>query len=892
MLLTYKALVQSHFSRAVSTAVFLIAAIQVQPVHLFGQAPPKTAPAAQDSWTQRHHKPVFGDPGYLPPTGASAPTSPAVPQFKGNVTVFEPLPNGVYQALARQTNCSLDLISFAGSQLTLVDRTTGYQDELHRLAQLTTVPDRFPGGCIDPVLGETAHFGTLLGKASNGDYIGAIGQLNGTETAITTYVYHTESQTFETHQNAVGNDAGSISVYDFNGDGILDMVVPYGNGSTGGVAVLLSNADGTFKAAVKYALPFFPASLVLNDFNGDGKADIAAVGSTAAGKPEIGVLLNKGNGTFGAAKITSAPYYAYWMVSADFNGDKKADLALSNGSLLFGNGDGTFTAAPNPWNANAPFPAEFNGLVARDFNHDGNIDLAAVSSVGESVVILLGNGKGQFGLKATYSSIFGAFTIGSSDLDGDGNLDLVLGEYGGGGFSMGVNSLGAFQVLMGKGDGTFESAALYPRAGMVQTAGLSSFAVGDFNGDGKIDLLGQRITLKDAIITGNPSLVVLKGDGAGDFTAGTPSPLQTQSEYDLQAADLRGDGKLDALTIDNSSSTESPLAMHVYLGNGDGTFQAGTAYALPGAPANFAVGDINGDGKPDVVVLIDSENAFGLTIPGKPGLYELINKGDGTFDAPKLIDGKMTAGSKVVLADLGNGKMDIVVQENGTSYSTPPAAGGVLVYLGKGGGAFEAGVKYLADTYGGGALAVADVRGKGKMDIVTTTAVLSKGFLTGSDVTVLPNNGNGTFGAPIKTAQAEQVPFLTDLAVADFNGDGKLDVALGSCCGSANTYLLLGNGDGTFQAPAALGVGGSSTSLTAVDITGTKYPDLIVASSANTISTDIVVLMNLYGANLTATSTVRSAPAATTPASGAAQSNTPGGSAPDAAPVHTGRAMF
>lgn len=803
-------------------------------------------------WVQQHYRSIQNDADILSFSVANVGTAPTVPSFKGNVTTFQPLSAGTYQALLRASNCSLSLLTFSYSPATLVSKTPGYQDTLHRLAQLTSTPDKFKGGCTDPIRGEMAHFGTIIGKTSKGEYIGAVGQLNGLETAITTYIADTATGKMISATNKVGPNAGLISVADLNGDGYNDMVVPFeANGANGSIAVLLGNPNGSFKPAIKYALPFVPEAVTLNDFNGDGKVDIAAVGETLAGKPEVAVLLNKGNGSFRAAKTTSAPTNGYFLVSADFNGDKKADLTWGDGTILLGNGDGTFKVSPHRWSENLAGPAYFNGLVARDFNHDGKVDIAAVTEVGQSVVILTGNGNGTFTPKAAYSSIFGVYELTASDLDGDGNEDLVLGEYGDGGFSLGTDSVGSFQVLMGNGDGTFQGAPLYPGFGMTQTAGVRSFAYGDLTGDGKVDLLGQSASISD---TTQKSLSVLKGNGFGKFAQGPVSPLQSPDEFDVHAADMRGNGKLDALTIGSTSATDTTPALHVYFAKGGGSFEIGSAYTLPGQPSNFAVADINGDGKPDVVVLIVGVNQFGETVPGKPGLYELLNKGDGTLKPAKLIDGKVKAGSTLVLASLGNGQTDIVVQQNGNQYAAPPVPGDVLVYLGRGNGTFLPAVQYLPDTFGGGALAVANVLAKGKPDIVTTVASYDSKTksLNDSRLVVLPNKGDGTFGKAISTPQADRVPSLTDIAVADFNGDGKLDVVQGDCCGLANTYIFFGKGDGTFQAPMTLAIGASSTSVTAVNLTGAKYPDLVLASSANELGSDVVVLQNLYGANLPA----------------------------------------
>lgn len=787
-------------------------------------------------------------------------------EFKGNLTALEPLSNGSYPGLLRQSDCSISLLTAAkAGSYALEGETPNYQDTLHRYAQLTTTPDQFKGGCTDPVLGQMSNFATIVGKTSQGYEIGAIGTLNGNETGINTYVYDAVNQKLvSSASNPTGPNSGDIAVGDLNGDGINDMVVPVQGDSTaqsGSVAVLLGNADGTFQSAVLYPVPFVPYGVVLDDFNGDGKPDIVVSGTVGSGgthTPALATLLGNGDGTFQPAATTgqdtSATTAAFYMAAADFNGDGKLDIAGSNGTLWLGNGDGTFTVAAHPWTSYAPLASDYLGITAADFNHDGKTDLAVVTWGNQSVAtILLGNGDGTFTAKASYPLIYGAVKITTTDLDGDGNLDLVLGSSGEGGFGSDVNTNGALQVLMGNGDGTFQDSAYYPDAAMSQSQGIRSFAVADVNHDGNLDLVGKGQTS-----SGQDAIAVRFGDGKDDFSPGPVSALQSANEYDLQTADMNGDGNIDVLTLGDTSTSDATPALHVYLGNGDGTFQAGASYSLPSVPWNYAVGDINGDGKPDVIVLSEPPNGFSQAGPGAPGIYELLNNGDGTLAAPKLIDGTVTAASSIAMADLnGDGDMDFVVQQDGNDSSSPPVPGDVVVYLGHGDGTFATGVPYLANTYGGGALAVADINGDGISDIVTDTATDSGGNLVNSVLTVLPGKGDGTFGSPITTPQSDNIPFLTDIAVGDFNGDGKLDVAQGDCCGYSQSWMLFGNGDGTFQAPVALSIGGSSTSLAAAYITGKKYPDLLLATSDSSAYSDIVDLQNLYGANLTATTPVQ-----------------------------------
>lgn len=815
-------------------------------------------PPAMSPWVQQHYRSEVDAATVVRRLNAAAAATTSTPlQFKGVVTTFEPTSTGLGQGLLRQNGCSLSLLSAAGEQATtLAGSTPNYQNTLHTLAQLTTTPNVFKNGCTDPLLGRMGHFATIVGTTSQGYYVGAIGQLNGSETAVNTYVWDAVNEKLiSMASNSAGSSSnlGPISVADVNGDGINDMVVPdfvAGTSPASSVAVFLGNADGTFQAAVLYPVPLQGSAIVLDDFNGDGTVDIAVSGNTTGVNQAVAVLPGKGNGTFGTAVVSSAGTgSAFGLVSADFNGDGHKDIALFSGAILLGKGDGTFTVAPQAWSTNVPSGSAF-GMVASDFNNDGKVDLAVVSfDPAFNAGILLGNGDGTFSFKASYALISESDEITSSDLDGDGNLDLVVGSNGDGGFASGENTKGSFQVLMGNGDGSFQGATVFPGFAAPQISGVHGFAVADFNADGHLDMAGKGQTA-----AGAAALSVMTGDGKGDFAQGPVTAMRAAGETDLVPADMNGDGKADALTLLEASFTGTAGALNVYLGEGNGSFQAGVSYPLPAAPVNYAVADVNGDGKPDVIVLADSSAASnGFSGTGTPGIYELLNNGDGTLAMPQLIDGAAVDGSIVVIADVnGDGKPDLVVQQNGYNINfISPTPGNVLVYLGQGNGTFAAAVPYLPNTFGGSALAVVDVNGDGKPDIVTTTESYTNNTYGNSLLTVLPGNGDGSFGTAITTAQADDLPFLTDIAVADFNGDGKLDVAQGECCGDSETWMFFGNGDGTFQTPIPLGLAGSSTSLTAAEVSGGKYSDLLLSSGGQEGAADVVLLANLYGANLT-----------------------------------------
>lgn len=336
-------------------------------------------------------------------------------------------------------------------------------------------------------------------------------------------------------------------------------------------------------------------------------------------------------------------------------------------------------------------------------------------------------GQVSFFTPPTYA---GSGNLFVADFNGDGKPDLLSVD-------------GTLQL--GKGDGTFTS-------GTAVTG--TPLAVADFNGDGKPDILEQ----------GLGTLQVLLGNGDGTFQA----PVSTNSGASLAAvtaADLRGNGKIDVLGVFNNT-------LLVYLGKGDGTFAAGVAYNLGVSSvvlANILVDDFNGDKKMDVAVII----------PGQ--VIVLLGNGDGTLQSP-LSSPRVDSWSAVAGDFNGDGKLDLAFNGGTGPGST------VSVMLGNGDGTFQA--PKTAFSGGGSALAAADLNGDGKLDLVLLTNLIE----------IRLGNGDGTFSNP-RTYMPAIVPPCPPcgsslLAIADFNGDGKLDIAAGN-------NVLLGNGDGTFQGQPA-----------------------------------------------------------------------------------------
>jgi hypothetical protein len=597
--------------------------------------------------------------------------------------------------------------------------------------------------------------------------------------------------------------------------------------------VLLGKGDGTFTQSSTPAFPSvaatssFGPNLAAADFNKDGHIDLAVDDGQT-----INIYNGKGDGTFTVGSAYGSIDNVGYLTASDLDGDGNIDLysGLANGGVfggdqfevnaayaLMGNGDGTFVGAPAT-------PFAFTGTNLADLNGDGKLDGVGVNSILNSTTLsftsYLGKGDGTFQSKSTLAvspvTIQGnSYTFsdmdsfGLADFNGDGKTDLLYFPkqfYGPGGAT-------GYFLALGDGSGNF-AAPVFTQAPSFVSAGdhdnaeqLSSVLVADFNHDGKPDIIYNYSDQGFSSGTFYQGIAVQLGNGDGTFK--TPQTIQTYSGSTLpsvtqplvvQIGDTNQDGKPDIFVL-VTKIVPSGVAtqLDLYLGNGDGTFGSPSTPSVAdqinppsfgSALGQIVLADVNDDGHADLVTL-------GTTTDDKLGeLAVSLGKGDGTFDAPKILN-------------FGGGSS-----------------------LGYG-------------------LAVGDFNGDGKLDVFVG------GFSPPFDTGIFLGNGDGTFQTFSNSNGVVQPIEAIDLLVwgpslaTDFNGDGKEDVLGGDA-------VLLNKGVGS--TPPSTGSAATTTSLSASPtsaVTGTTIAlTATVTTSGSGSPTGAVTFLD--GATPLATGTLSS----------------------------------
>lgn len=334
---------------------------------------------------------------------------------------------------------------------------------------------------------------------------------------------------------STGNFPDAVVAGDFDGDGKLDLAIA--NYSSGSVTILTGNGDGSFTYHAILAGFSNPTAMVAADFNNDGRLDLAVLNF---GTNQVWVMLGTGGGNFGSVHAQATGGAPGGLAVGDFNNDGYPDLAVSNGSssnlsVLLGQGNGSFTVAASPATGGNP-----SSVAVADFNNDGNQDLVVTSLSGRTATVFLGTGTGTFSPGFTSGALGVPYSVVTADFDGDGNQDFVAANFQG----------GAVVVFLGAGNDTFTASSLTVGAHPI------ALAVGDFNGDGIPDL----VAVNDVSATSG-SVSVLLGKGDGTFQTYLSQGVGSDPRS-AAAGDFNGDGIADVAAANYGDSTATVLLEH------------------------------------------------------------------------------------------------------------------------------------------------------------------------------------------------------------------------------------------------------------------------------------------------------------------------------------------
>lgn len=628
-----------------------------------------------------------------------------------------------------------------------------------------------------------------------------------------------------------GSNPRAIAVTDINLDGKPDLVVP--NVNSNSVSVLLSTIspgaiDSSFTGKQDFAVGAGPVSVAVGDLNGDGKPDIVVANFNSN---NVSVLLNKtlpGSTTvnFAAKQDVATSQGPIYVTAGDLDGDGKLDLAVVN---LTVNSISLLLNTTEPGAAAISFAAKQDfdtgvsplSVALGDLNGDGKLDLA-VSSFSLSSISVLLNTTAPGSVTLTFSNIQD-FATGDSvafvaigDLNGDGKLDLAVANF----------SVDTVSVLFNTTATGALTASFAPEKEFATGVGPIFVTVGDIDNDGRLDLLVADFNsavvsvLLNNTVTGQatPSFATKQ-----DFTTGD-APLF------VGVNDLNGDGKLDLAVANLNVSTVSVLLNSTARGPATPGFALKQDVDTGLNPRSIAVGDLNGDGKPDLAISSVSSNSVSVllntTIPGANSSSFTVKKDFAVGTNPVSVaaidinrDGKLD----LVAANISSNTVSVLLNTTASGATSPSFA-----------------VKQdIATSNGPLSVSANDLNGDGKLDLVVVNQV--------SSVSVFVNN---TATAATTVAFAPKQDFPTGdgprfVSVGDLNLDGRLDLAIANS--NSNTVAVLLNttrpGDAaiSFAPIHDFPTGVRPLSVSVADLNGDGKLDL---ATTNFVGNTVSVLLN------------------------------------------------
>jgi len=578
---------------------------------------------------------------------------------------------------------------------------------------------------------------------------------------------------------SAGDEPNDVLLVDLDGDARLDLVVV--NSAGGDLSIALGHGDGTFAPESRIAVGQSPGMVRSGDLDGNGTLDLVVNNFDS---DDLTVLLGVGDGTFLAGDdVEDVGEEPADLALGDWNGDGRLDLAVVNhGSheitLHAGNGDGTFAPSTAQFaaqgNPEAGLPWE---IVAAHIDGDEHLDLI-VTTLHHVVFLLLGNGDGSFAPEAQLEGVVSPRGGVPADVVGDASIDLVFGDA----------IRDQIVILRGLGDGTFAGPVTYDTGDRPL-----HLAVADLNGSGRNDIVATL--LHDHKVT-----VLLQRDDETFGPRRTPFADDVGNAGAVDADDFDGDGVLDLIV-----ASSFPDQVNLLRGLGGARYAEATVSALPGRPRDVVTGDFDENGIRDAALAVDSNS-----------MVVLLGNGDGTFEVqPALVSG---AGPRSLTVGEfnGDGHEDLAVVNNGSE--------NIAVFLGKGDGSFEERVLY-PNFPNPNRIVTGDLTGDGIADLAVTGGT---GIFSIYIVRIHAGLGDGTFA---EHSVLEVEPSPLDLALEDFNRDGRLDILVGSSTSSDDVAVRLGLGGGAFGPPLIFdsGTAGIIARVAAADMNNDGFVDAVIS---------------------------------------------------------------